>query len=95
MSFTPETDEGQLETRLLFNRHSGTTPSDDFVIEEVTLAMEQGADLEYPAEPMLSFFVGDTIDTNGPGDAGQCRFQVKATVEGVVKMRALTWYVGT
>ena len=93
MSFVPETDEGQLETRLLFDRHTGTTPNDQFPIEEVSLSMEQGADIHYPAEPMLSFFVGDTIDTNAPGDAGQCRFQIKSSVEGTLHMRALTWYV--
>ena len=93
MSFVPETDEGQLETRLLFERHSGTIPNDQFPIEEVSLSMEQGADIHYPAEPMLSFFVGDTIDTNGPGDAGSCKFQIKSSVEGTLHMRALTWYV--
>ena len=93
MSFEPDEDEGQLEARLLFNRHSGTTPSDDFSIESVALTMSQGADIEYPAEPLLSFFVGDTIDTNGPGDAGQCKFQVKSSVPGTVRMRALTWYI--
>ena len=93
MSFEPDTDESVLETRLLFNRHSGTTPSVDFPIEEVTLNMTQGADIEYAAEPMLSFFVGDTIDTNGPGDAGKCRFQIKSSVEGTLRMRALTWYI--
>lgn len=93
LSFEPDTDESVLETRLLFNRHSGTTPSQDFSIEEVTLNMTQGADIEYSAEPMLSFFVGDTIDTNGTGDAGQCRFQVKSSVEGTLRVRALTWYI--
>ena len=93
MSFEPDEDEGQLEARLLFNRHSGTTPSDDFPIESVALSMSQGADIEYPAEPLLSFFVGDTIDTNAPGDAGQCKFQVKSSVPGTVRMRALTWYI--
>jgi len=93
LSFEPEVDEGQFEARLLFNRHSGTTPSDDFSIEQVVMTMEQGADKEYAAEPFLSFFVGDTIDTNGVGDAGQCKFQVKAAVEGTVRMRALTWYL--
>ena len=93
MTFEPDVDESQLETRLLFNRHSGTTPSEDFAIEEVSLNMTQGADVEYSVEPMLSFFVGDTIDTNGAGDAGKCRFQVKASVEGTVRMRALTWYI--
>ena len=93
MTFEPDVDESQLEARLLFSRHSGTSPSDDFSIEEVALNMSQGADVEYTAEPMLSFFVGDTIDTNGAGDAGKCRFQVKSSVEGTVRMRALTWYI--
>jgi len=93
MAFVPEDDEGQLESRLLFNRHSGTTPSDDFSIEEVSLSMFNGADVDYVSEPMLSFFVGDTIDTNGAGDAGKCRFQIKSNVTGVIKLRALTWYI--
>ena len=93
LSFTPDEDEGQVETRLLFNRHSGTSPSEDFSIEEVSISMQSGADIEYTSEPMLSFFVGDTIDTNGVGDAGKCRFQIKSSVEGTLSMRALTWYL--
>lgn len=93
MSFVPEIDEGQLESRLLFNRHTGTTPSADFSIEEVSLSMQNGADKHYVTEPMLSFFVGDTIDTNGEGDAGKCRFQVKSDVPGDIHLRALTWYI--
>ena len=93
MAFEPDDDEGQLESRLLFNRHSGTTPSGDFSIEEVSLSMFNGADIDYVSEPMLSFFVGDTIDTNGVGDAGKCRFQIKSNVTGTVKLRALTWYI--
>ncbi|MCP4444897.1 MAG: hypothetical protein GY811_06060 [Myxococcales bacterium] len=93
MTFEPDTDESILETRLLFARHTGTTPSSNFSIEEVTLNMTQGADIVYPAEPMLSFFVGDTIDTNGPGDAGKCCFQIRSSVEGTASLRALTWYI--
>ena len=93
LSFVPAEDEGQLETRLLFNRHSGTTPSTDFSIEEVSLSMQNGADIDYVSEPMLSFFIGDTIDTNGINDAGKCRFQIKSNVEGTLKLRALTWYI--
>lgn len=93
MTYEPDDDEGQLEARLLFNRHSGASPSEDFSIEDVALSMAQGADVEYPAEPTLTFFVGDTIDTNAPGDAGLCRFQVRSTVPGTLKMRALTWYI--
>lgn len=93
LSFEPAEDEGQFESRLLFNRHSGTTPITDFSIEEVSLSMQNGADIDYVSEPMLSFFIGDTIDTNGAGDAGKCRFQIKSNVEGTLKLRALTWYI--
>ena len=93
MAFEPDEDEGQLESRLLFNRHSGTSPSDDFPIEEVSLSMQNGADIDYVSEPMLSFFVGDTIDTNAAGDAGKCRFQIKSNVAGTLKLRGLTWYI--
>ena len=93
MAFEPEDDEGQLESRLLFNRHSGTTPSEDFSIEEVSLSMFNGADVDYVSEPMLSFFIGDTIDTNEVGDAGKCKFQIKSNVTGIIKLRALTWYI--
>ena len=93
LTFEPDVDESQLETRLIFNRHSGTTPNDQFPIADVSLIMSQGADIEYDAEPMLSFFVGDTIDTNAPGDAGSCTFQVRSSVEGTLRMRALTWYI--
>ena len=93
MSFEPDEDEGQLESRLLFTRHSGTTPSTDFAIEEVSLNMQNGAGVDYPTEPSLTFFVGDTIDTNGVGDAGSFKFQVKSTVPGTISMRALTLYI--
>lgn len=93
MSFEPDEDEGQVQARLLFTRHSGTTPDTQFPIEDIALTMTQGAGVDYPAEPYLSFFVGDTIDTNGVGDAGTCKFQIKSTVPGTVRMRALTWFI--
>lgn len=93
MTFEPDEDGGELDARLNFARHSGTTPSTDFQIEDVALTMTQGADIEYPGEPLLTFFVGDTIDTNGAGDAGTCKFQLRSTVPGTVRMRALTWYI--
>ena len=93
MTFNPDEDGGKLESRLLFNRHSGTTPSSDFEIGEVTSSMESGADIEYASEPLLTFFVGDTIDTNAVGDAGLCRFQIKCDVPGTLNLRALTWYL--
>ena len=55
--------------------------------------MFNGANVDYVSEPMLSFFVGDTIDTNAAGDAGKCRFQIKSNVTGVLSLRALTWYI--
>ena len=93
MTFEPEEDEGELQARLFFERHSDTTPNDPFPIEDVVATMFQGAEIEYPVEPFLSFFVGDTIDTNAPGDAGKCKFQIKSSVAGIVRMRALTWYI--
>ena len=50
MSFEPDENEGELESRLLFNRHSGTI-SIDFAIEEVSLSMQNGADRDYVSEP--------------------------------------------
>ena len=93
LSFEPDEDGGQVDARLLFTRHSGTTPDTQFPIEDVALTMTQGADVDYPGEPSLTFFVGDTIDTNGPGDAGSCQFQIRTTVPGTLRMRALTWYI--
>jgi len=93
LTFEPDEDGGALDVRLLFNRHSGTTPSEDFDISDVALTMAQGADIEYPSESLLTFFIGDTIDTNAAGDAGMCKFQVRSTVPGTVRMRAMTWYI--
>ena len=93
LTFEPETDEGQFDARLLFTRHSGTTPSTDFDITETVMTMVQGADIEYFAEPFLSFFVGDSIDTNGAGDAGTFKFQVRSNVQGDVRLRAFSLYI--
>ena len=93
LSFDPDEDEGELSARLTFERHSGTTPVDSFPIEDTVVSMSQGADTDYPSEPYLTFFIGDTIDTNGPGDAGSCKFQIKSSVPGILSMRALTWYI--
>jgi len=92
-TFNPDTDEGNIQARLLFERHSGTTPSTDFDITTQALIMNSGALIDYASEPFITFFVGDTIDSNGPGDAGNCRFQIKSDVEGTLTMRELTWYI--
>jgi hypothetical protein len=93
-AFEPFEDEGQLEARLLFQRRSGATPSTDF--EKATLAgsMTQGSSRDYVMQPILTFFVGDTIDTEG-NLAGTYRFQIKSSVPGLLKMRQLTAYINT
>lgn len=92
-SFTPEIDNGTIEVRLLFQRHTGTTPADDFPIEKTSMTMSDGADRTYADTPELSFFVGDTIDTNGAGDAGRFKFQIKSTTAGQLNMREFTLYI--
>ena len=92
--FIPNADEGELDARLLFQRRPGSTPSTDF--DKTTLAgnMTQGASTEYLMQPLLTFFVGDTINTVG-GLAGTFRFQVRSSVQGTLKMRQLTAYINT
>lgn len=92
-SFKPEIDAGTIETRLLFERHDGTTPSEDFDIPKTSVFMNQGADRTYFDTPELSFFIGDTIDTNGPGDAGRFKFQIKTDTAGELLMREFTLYI--
>jgi hypothetical protein len=93
LSFDPDEDGSRLETRLLFTRHSGTTPSDDFAIEATPLAMESGADTEYPNTPSVQFFIGDTIDTNAPGDAGTVRVQIKTDGAGTVSVKEMGLFI--
>ena len=91
--FIPDIDECQIEVRLLFQRHSGTSPSDDFEKTGNVIPLTQGADIEYSLQPLITAFIGDTIDTNGVGDSGTCKFQVKSSSAGVVRMKQLTWYL--
>ena len=91
--FEPEVDESQIEVRLLFQRHSGSTPSGDFEKTGNVISLTQGADIEYSLQPLITAFIGDTIDTNGAGDSGTCKFQVKTTSAGVIRMKQLTWYI--
>ena len=93
MSFDPDDDGGRLESRLLFNRHSGATPADDFGIEASAIAMESGAEEDYAYTPNIQFFVGDTIDTNGPGDAGKVRFQIRTDVPGTVTVNEIAMFI--
>jgi len=93
MSYNPDEDGGRLDSRLNFFRHSGTTPSDNFHIEASSLSMESGAEEEYAYTPDIKFFVGDTIDTNAPGDAGRLCFQIKADVPGTVTLNEIAMFI--
>ena len=93
MSFDPDEDGGQLEGRILFSRHSLATPNTDFDIATAILEVTQGADTIYPVEPLITFFIGDTIDTQGVGDAGRFRFQIKSTVPGDLEVKAFSFYI--
>lgn len=92
-SFDPDEDNSRLEIRLLFTRHSGTTPSTPFTIEESSLLMETGADEVYAASPNTQFFIGDTIDTNGPGDAGTVQVQIKVDSPGILSVKEMVLFI--
>ena len=91
LSFTPDEDGGRLDSRLFLERHTGAGA--DFTINAAGLAMESGADEDYPHLISTQFFVGDTIDTNGVGDAGKVRFQIKSDVTGTISMNEMALFI--
>ena len=91
LSFTPDEDGGRLDSRLFIERHIGA--GDDFSINAAGLSMESGADEIYPHLISTEFFIGDTIDTNGVGDAGKVRFQIKSDVTGTVSMNEMALFI--
>jgi len=91
LGFIPDEDGGRLDSRLFVERHIGA--GDDFTINAAGLAMESGADEAYPHLVSVDFFVGDTIDTNGPNDAGKIRFQIKSDVTGTVTMKEMALFI--
>ena len=94
MSFDPDDDGGRLDSRLNFFRHGGISLSaTNFHIEASSLAMESGADIDYSYLPDIKFFIGDTIDTNGPGDAGRVCFQIRSDVPGTVTMNEISMFI--
>lgn len=94
MSFNPDDDGGRLDSRLNFFRHGGIALSaTNFHIESSSLAMNSGAEEEYGYLPDIKFFIGDTIDTNGPGDAGRVCFQIKSDVPGTVTMNEIAMFI--
>ena len=86
-------DGGRLDSRLFLERHSAALPAEDFPINAAGLAMESGADEEYPHLVNVQFFVGDTINTNAPGDAGKIRFQIKSDVAGTILMNEIALFI--
>jgi len=93
LDFTPDEDEGRLDARLYFDRHSAAVPSDDFQINASGLTMDAGANEDYPHIVNVQFFVGDTIDTNAAGDAGKVKFQIKSDVAGTVSMKEMALFI--
>jgi len=91
LGFIPDEDGGRLDSRLFVERHNGA--GDDFSINAAGLSMESGADELYPHLISTQFFVGDTIDTNGPNDGGKVRFQVKSDVTGTVSMNEMALFI--
>ena len=91
LSFIPDEDGGRLDSRLFIERHIGA--GDDFSINAAGLSMESGADEIYPHLISTEFFIGDTIDTNGVGDAGKVRFQIKSDVTGTVSMNEMALFI--
>jgi hypothetical protein len=89
--FTPDEDGGRLDARIFLNRHNGAGA--DFFIDGQSLTMESGADEEYAHLVSVEFFVGDTMDTNAPGDAGKVKFQIKSDVTGTVSMREMALFI--
>ena len=92
LSFNPDVDESQLDCRLNFFRNS-TSSLGNFFVADIAANMNQGAQEDYEAEPLLTFFCGDTISTAAPGDAGSFCFQVRSSSEGTLSLRALTLYI--
>ena len=93
LTFVPDEDGGRLDTRVFLERHSAASPSEDFPINGTGLAMESGADEEYPHLVNVQFFIGDTINTNGVGDAGKIRFQIKSDVTGTIYMNEMALFI--
>ncbi|MDB4343416.1 hypothetical protein OAA15_00185 [bacterium] len=93
LSYNPDEDGGRLDARMYVERHSGATPSSDFVLDAAGLSMESGAEEDYPHYVNIKFFVGDTIDTYAAGDAGKIRFQIKSDVPGTVSMNEVALFI--
>jgi len=93
LSFDPDEDGGRLDSRMYVERHSAAVPSDDFFLEATGVSMESGAEEVYANYVNIQFFVGDTINTIGPGDAGKIKFQIKSSVAGVLSTNEIALFI--
>jgi len=91
LDFTPDEDEGRLDSRLFLDRHEGAGA--DFQIDAAGLVMDSGANEAYPNLVNIQFFIGDTMDTNAAGDAGKIKFQIKSDVAGTVSMKEMALFI--
>lgn len=89
--FDPDEDEGELSLKLLFNNHSGVGSTSE--IESIVGVMTQGADQDYSFQQAIEFPITESIKTNGAGDAGQCKLQIKSTVAGTIKVKSITYFL--
>lgn len=92
MSINTDEDDGEVSVRLLFNHHSGITPTTS-TLEDIAGSFAQGADEDYVIQPTLIFPINESLDTSGIGDAGKCKVQLRSTVPCTVSMRGLTWFL--
>ena len=93
LTFEPDEDGGRLDSRILFNKNSGAVFPEDFPIDAAGLAMESGADEEYPQIVNVQFFIGNASDIVRVGNASKFRFQVKSDVAGTVSMNKMALFI--
>lgn len=89
LTFEPDEDGGRLDSRILFNRFF----AEDFPIDAAGLAMESGADEEYPQIVNVQFFIGNASDIVRVGNASKFRFQVKSDVAGTVSINKMALFI--
>ena len=89
LTFEPDEDGGRLDSRILFNRIF----TEDFPIDAAGLAMESGADEEYPQIVNVQFFIGNASDIVRVGNASKFRFQVKSDVAGTVSINKMALFI--
>ena len=92
----PDVDECQLSLRLNFTTNSQTYAVGDlkgFTTETVAISMNQGADIIYEQETLLSFFAGDTLYGDNWDDAGFFSIDANCTVDARIQLLAFTYFI--